>query len=94
MKVACNHVVGVPGMRDGLVPAVGAVVMLRVVSGTLVARGARAGVWRGCAKLVLVNMPFMRMMQVIIVQIVRVSVMLDGRVTACLSVRVSMTVVG
>jgi predicted ATPase len=86
MQMAVDQIVHVIAMRHGFVAAAGTVNVIGWMSATVVARRARRGI--GCAHwdLVFVHMIAVRMMQVAIVQVVRVPIVLDRGVAAARAV--------
>ena len=82
MQVPACEVVEVVAMRDLLMPAAGAVHMAGVVSTAVVLRGARRGVRRVNREHVLIDLARVRVMQVSVVKIVRVTLVNDRGVSA------------
>ncbi len=72
MELPFHQVVGVITVRHGLVPAVGAMPMLHVVS-TIEARCALVGVLAVYGEAVLVHMVLVWMVQATVVQVIRVA---------------------
>lgn len=92
MEPAVHEVIGVVSVRDGFMAAAGAVDMRGVVRAGRRLATIRIGGVHG--QRVLVVMPFMRVMQMTVVQIVDVSVVLDGGVAAAGAVLMMVILVG
>ena len=90
VQVTVDKVVDVVTVRDGLVPAPGAVHVRCVVCAALVARCARLRVCPVNRQGMLINVAIMGVMEVTIVQVVNVTLVHQGCVTAirAMSVRV------
>lgn len=82
VEVAADQIIGVIAVRNCLVPALRAVVVARVVSGTAVRRRALRGVGSTDADAVLVDVIAMNVMQVPVMKIVAVVAVLDGLMPA------------
>ena len=94
MQVAADQVVGVPGVRHRLVPAVRPVAVEGVVSAAGVAGGAHARVDCGRGEFVVIHMVAVRVVEVPVVEVIRVAVVLDGGVPAAHAVGVRVPLVG
>lgn len=97
MQVPVNEVVHVIAVRDRFVAAVGAVNVVGRMAAAVVAWRAVRWIGRGHGDAVFVNMIAVGMMQVTIVQVVRVAVVLDRGVAAAwtmLMIVVSMDIAG
>lgn len=81
-------------MGNRLVTAVGAVDMARFVTAAMMVRRAAVGVGAGHLDHVLIDMTFMRVVEVTIVQIIDVAVVANGGVAASGPMLVSMVRVG
>ena len=88
MQVAIHQVVGVVAVGHGLVAAIRAVDMARLVSAAIVRRGALGGIGGVDRERVLVDVPDVRMMQMPVMQVIGVPIVLDGRMTAAGAVNV------
>ena len=93
MQVTIHEVVDVVTVRHGLVPALGAVLVRRLVSGAGVPRRAVGGVVPTDRDLVLVDVVAVRMVQVARVKVVDVAFVPNGRMTALGAVLVLVLVV-
>ncbi|HEX9490903.1 MAG TPA: hypothetical protein VF930_11490 [Stellaceae bacterium] len=87
-----DEIIDIITMRHGLVTAGWTMLVRRIVTSAAVLRRAALGIFRAYPDDVLVDMVAMRMMQMLIMQVVDVTVMADGGVTA--SVTVPMRVLG
>ena len=94
VKVAGNPIVDVVAMRHRLVPAAGAVYVSCLMRTTAVVRGAVFGVLARYLDHVFVDMIFMRVVEVAIMQIVGIAAMADGGMSAARSMPVLMVGVG
>ena len=81
MEVTTHEVVRVPTVRDRLMPTAGSVLVVLLVLAARVSGGALVGIRGRDCDLVLVHMVAMLIMQMPIVQVIRVPVVLDRRVT-------------
>ncbi len=90
MEVAGNAVVGVIAVRNCLMAAIGAMDMAGLMLAASVIRGAPIGIVAGDIYYMLINVIFMRMVKVTIVQIVDVAAVSNCGVAAPRSVLVSM----
>jgi hypothetical protein len=88
VQVTVHEVVNVVAMGNGLVPTVGAVHVVMVMTGTVVCWGARGGVDRVDIEGVLVDMVCVDMVKVAIVQVVDMVVVPNRCVPTALSMRV------
>lgn len=79
MQVAIHQIIHVIAMRHGFVPAIGSMYMPGFVPAALMPAGAISWILRRYCKHMLVNVPFVRMMQMPVMQIVDVPFMLDCR---------------
>ncbi len=93
VQMTINKVIGMVAVRNGLMTAAGTVDMPGSASVNLKRLGAAVGVLGADRKEVLVDMCFMRMMKVAVVQVVGVPVVLDCDVAASGSVLMWMTFV-
>lgn len=82
MEMAVDQIVDVVIVGDGGVTAVGAVDVGRVVAGALVVRGASGRIGGGDGNDMLVDMTFVQVMQVAVVEVIDMIVMLYGGMTA------------
>jgi hypothetical protein len=94
MKVAADAVIYVIAVGNRLVTAAGAVDMARLMPAALMVRRAAVGVGAGHLEHVLIDMAFMRVMEVTVVQIVDVALVTDGGVATSRPMLVSMVRVG
>jgi len=97
VKMTGNEIVDVIAMGHRLVAAGGAMNVSAVVLTALVAGGAVCGIHSREGDHVLIDMAFVEMMQVAIVQIIYVVIMLDGSMTATgfvLMVVIGMSITG
>jgi hypothetical protein len=94
MQMPTDDVVDVALVRDGLVPAAGAVLVVATVRPTRVARSAHARVAGRDAELVLVHVVAVHVVHVTVVQVVLVPVVLHALVPATGAVRVRVILVG
>jgi hypothetical protein len=92
VQVAADEIVPVVAVRYRLVPAAAAMRMVLGVLATSVLRRARRRIRPRRLEHTLVGMPVVWVMQVAIVQIIRMALVIDGRVTAARSVLVVMPV--
>jgi hypothetical protein len=90
MQMARDAVIDVVAMRHRLVTAAGAMHMTCLVAGAAVLGGAAVGVLAGDFDHVLVDMPFMRVVQVTVVQIIDMPVMPDRLMAAARPMLVGM----
>ena len=88
MQVAIHQVVGVVAVGHGLVAAIRAVDMARLVSAAIVSRGALGGIGGVDRERVLVDVPDVRMMQMPVMQVIGVPIVLDRRMSAAGAVNV------
>ena len=93
MQMAVDEIVNVIAMRDRLVAAVGAMDMGSIVAAAVMALGAAGGVRLAYFHHMLIDMAFMRAMQVAVVEVVDVVVMLDCGMTAVGAMLVRMVLV-
>ncbi len=82
VEMAVDEVADVVAVGDGLVAAVRAMGVVRVVALAVVIGGAVIGVFVGDLQAVLVVVAFVGMVEVAVVKVIDVAVVLDGRVTA------------
>ena len=82
VEMALDEVVGVVAVRDGGMSAVVAVVVLGAVAAAVVARCAGVGVVRVDGDPVLIGVALVGMVEVAVVEVVHVSFVDDGGVTA------------
>jgi hypothetical protein len=82
VQMAIDEVIDVIAVRDGFVAAAGAVPMALVMAAAIMAGGARRRVGAGHFQLVLFHALLGHVVQMAIVQIIRVIAMLDGSVAA------------
>ena len=93
VQMPLNQVIEVVTVRSALVPAIGAVSVLRLVSSTAVLRRTGIRVGRIDRKRVLIHMVAMNAMQMPIVKIIGVSIMHDALMSAAGVVLVRMAFV-
>jgi hypothetical protein len=93
MDVALDEVVDVARMRYRIMPTSRLVSMRRIVPAALVAARAACGIGAGGADFMFVNVTVVRMMQMTIVQVIRVTVMLQAGMSAIAAVLVSVRIV-
>jgi len=94
MKVAADAVIYVVAVGNRLVTAAGAADMARFMTAAMMVRRAAIGVVAGHLDHVLIDVTFMRVVEVAIVQIVDVVVVTHGGVAASRPMLVSMIRVG
>jgi hypothetical protein len=82
MEMAVDEVVDVIVVGDGGVTAVGAVDVGRVVAGALVVGGASGRIGGRDGDDMLVDMTFVQVMQVAVMEVIDMILMLDGGMTA------------
>ena len=88
MEVTVHEVVDVVSVRDSLVSAAWAMDMVGIMAAAGMRRRAVVGVGRGHLNHVLVDVAIVRVMQVAVMQVVDVTVVLDGLVSAAWAVDV------
>lgn len=93
VQTSVHQVVGVSAVGNGFVPAPGTMLMAFRM-GRSFHRMAAVGVFSGDGNFVLIDMVFVGMVQMSVVQIVGVPVVLDGRVAAIGTVLVIVSGVG
>lgn len=93
MDVALDEVVDVASMRYLVMPASRLVPMRRVVPAALVAARAACRIGAGMADFVFVDVTVVRMMQMTIVQVIRMTVMLQAGMSAIAAVLVGVRIV-
>lgn len=93
MKMSVNQVIDMVAMRNGLVTAVGAMLVRLVMASALVGRGAVGRVLGVDRDLVFLDAILGHVVQMAIVEVIGVTVMLNGGVTAIRSVLVVMVFV-
>ncbi len=94
MKVAADMVVGVITVRHRFMSAAGPVDMARIVPAATMVGRAHVGVLAGDLDHVLIDMAFVRMVEVTVMQIINVAAVADGRVATTRSVLVGMVGMG
>jgi hypothetical protein len=94
VQVPIDQVVGVVAVRDGLVTASGSVPVVGTVAPAIVVGGAVRRVGRIDGELVLVDVLFVRMVQVPVVEVVGVALVPHRRVPAARPVLVRVRLVG
>ena len=82
MQVAIHQIVNMISVRNGLMAAIGTMHMLRIVTFALVSLCAVVRVGGAHLKLVFIDVAFMRVVQVAVMQEVGMTVMLDGDMAA------------
>jgi hypothetical protein len=82
MQVAVDQVIDMITMRHGLVAATGSVLMALFMAATIVVRNCGCGVSGVDGNHVLVHVPLMKMVQVPVMEIVRVSLVLNRGMSA------------
>jgi hypothetical protein len=82
VQVPVDQIVHVVAMRDRLVAAASAMLVRGVMAGSRRGRGAAIGVLGVDGDVVLVAVPFVRVVEMAVVQIVDVALVPDGDVTA------------
>lgn len=90
MEVTGNAVVDVIAVRNCLVAATGAVDMAGLMTAATVVRGAAVGVVAGDVDHMLVDMIFMRIVEVTVMQVIDVAAVTHGRVATTRPVLVRM----
>ena len=93
VQMAVDKVVDVVAVRNGLVAAVGAMSVGSVMTATVVALSAASGVCLAYLEHVLIDMAFMRAVEVAVVEVVDMIVVLDGSVAAVGTVLVGVVLV-
>lgn len=93
MQMAIHKVVHVIAVRNGLMPAVFAMLVICVMALAVMPVGTLFRILRGDFNLMLVDMSLVRRMQVAVVDVVNVVAMLYGRVATIFSMLVGMVLV-
>jgi hypothetical protein len=78
MQMSVDQIINMVAMRDCLMPTVRPMQMLGLMSGALVPRCAVLRIGRGYANHMFIDMAFVRMMQMPVVQIVDVAIVHDA----------------
>ena len=82
VKVPIDQVIDMVAVRYGLMPAIRAVNVLFVMCGAIMSRRALVGIGRAHFNSMIVNLTSVLMVQVSVMQVIRVAVMLYGGVAA------------
>jgi hypothetical protein len=82
MQMSADQIINMVAMRDCLMPTVRPMQMLGRMSGALMPRCAVLRIGRSYANHMFIDMAFMRMMQMAVVQIVDVAIVHDPHVAA------------
>ena len=93
MQVALHQIVGMVTVRHGIVAAAGSMLVPRVVTAAGVRCRAACGVRTGHVERVLVDMAFVHVMQMAVMQVVDMSSVLDLRMRTVGTMLVRMLVV-
>lgn len=93
VQMAGNQIVHVVAVRDGLMPAGCAMVMIRIVTLAAVGRRAGNGVLLRHVQAMFIDMVAMEVMQVAVMQIIRVAVMKNSGMAATGSVSMAVLIV-
>jgi hypothetical protein len=88
MQVTFDQVVGVVAVRHGLVAAAGAMPMVRVMAAAAVVRRAADGIALAYGNHMLVDMAFVRVMKMTVMEIVEMALVPHGNMAAARTVRV------
>jgi hypothetical protein len=94
VKVAGDPIVHMIAVRDRLVAAAGTMHVARLMTAAAMVRSAAVGVFGRHLDHVLIDMVFMRVMEVTVMQVVGMAVVLDGGMAAARSVAVSVVGMG
>lgn len=93
VQMAGNQIVHVVAVRDGLMPAGCAMVMIRIVTLAAVGRRAGNGVLLRHVQAMFIDMVAMEVMQVAVMQIIRVAVMENSGMATTGSVSMAVLIV-
>jgi hypothetical protein len=93
MEVSTHQIVSVIAVRNRFVPASGSMLMVLIVTTAIMSGRARRGISRVYGHHMLINMPLMRVVHVSVMEIIRVSFVFNGCVSATRAVLMRMAVV-
>jgi hypothetical protein len=93
VQVAAHNVIRVAGVRNGFMPAAGAVLVGALVAAALVLGGAAVGILRARGQFMAVHLAVMQVVHVAFVQIIGVAVVLDALMPASFAVRMGVALV-